>query len=130
MAYLRIWSLWPNIRFLPSIVAEKNATKNVLGQTDGRTDGRTDRPTDRQTDRRTEVKQYTLPLPVERGYINTCLTLNNNHSLEQLPLPSYHWMQSRPLANMGQAQICGRVILVNMTPPPPPLIKIGSLAAI
>jgi hypothetical protein len=24
-----IWSLWPNIRFLPSIVAEKNVTKNV-----------------------------------------------------------------------------------------------------
>ena len=24
-----IWSVWPNIRFLPSIVAEKNATKNV-----------------------------------------------------------------------------------------------------
>ena len=23
-----MWSLWPNIRFLPSIVAEKNATKN------------------------------------------------------------------------------------------------------
>jgi AMMECR1 domain-containing protein len=23
-----IWSLWPDIRFLPSIVAEKNATKN------------------------------------------------------------------------------------------------------
>jgi hypothetical protein len=23
-----IWSLWPNIRFLPSIVAEKNATRN------------------------------------------------------------------------------------------------------
>jgi hypothetical protein len=23
-----IWILWPNIRFLPSIVAEKNATKN------------------------------------------------------------------------------------------------------
>jgi hypothetical protein len=23
-----IWSLWPNIRFLPSIVAEKNAMKN------------------------------------------------------------------------------------------------------
>ena len=23
-----IWSLWPNIRFLPSIVSEKNATKN------------------------------------------------------------------------------------------------------
>jgi hypothetical protein len=25
-----MWSLWPNIRFLPSIVAEKNATKNEL----------------------------------------------------------------------------------------------------
>ena len=25
---VHIWSLWPNIRFLPSIVAEKNATKN------------------------------------------------------------------------------------------------------
>jgi hypothetical protein len=24
-----IWSLWPNIRFMSSIVAEKNATKNV-----------------------------------------------------------------------------------------------------
>jgi hypothetical protein len=24
-----IWSFWPNIRFLPSIVAEKNMTKNV-----------------------------------------------------------------------------------------------------
>jgi hypothetical protein len=24
-----IWSLWPNIRFLPSIVAEKNVMKNV-----------------------------------------------------------------------------------------------------
>jgi hypothetical protein len=24
-----IWSLWPNIRFLPSIVAERNATKHV-----------------------------------------------------------------------------------------------------
>jgi hypothetical protein len=24
-----IWSLWPNIKFLPSIVAEKNVTKNV-----------------------------------------------------------------------------------------------------
>jgi hypothetical protein len=25
-----IWSLWPNIRFLPSIVAEKNAMKTVF----------------------------------------------------------------------------------------------------
>jgi hypothetical protein len=30
-----IWSLWPNIRFLQSIVAEENATKNIL---DGRKD--------------------------------------------------------------------------------------------
>jgi hypothetical protein len=47
-----IWSLGPNIRFLPLIVAEKNATKNIL---DGRNNGR--------TDRWTEVKQYT-PLPL------------------------------------------------------------------
>jgi hypothetical protein len=44
-----IWSLWPNIRFLPSIVAEKNATKNIFGWT--------------------EVIQYTPP-SVERGYYN------------------------------------------------------------
>jgi hypothetical protein len=25
-----IWSLWPNIRFLPSTVTEKNVTKNIL----------------------------------------------------------------------------------------------------
>jgi hypothetical protein len=31
---ISIWGLWPNIRFLPSIVAEKNTTKNIL---DGRT---------------------------------------------------------------------------------------------
>jgi hypothetical protein len=50
-----IWSLWPKIRFLPSTVTKKIATKNILdGQKDGWTDGR--------TDRRTEVKQYT-PLP-------------------------------------------------------------------
>jgi hypothetical protein len=30
-----MWSMWPNIRFLPSIVAEKNVTKNIL---EGRTD--------------------------------------------------------------------------------------------
>ena len=30
-----IWSLWPNTRFLPSIVAQKNVTKNIL---EGRTD--------------------------------------------------------------------------------------------
>jgi hypothetical protein len=38
-----IWCLWPNTRFLPSTVTEKNATKNILdGWKDGRTDGRTD----------------------------------------------------------------------------------------
>ena len=47
-----------NIRFLPSIVTEKNATKNILGRTEGRT----------------EVKQYTPP-PVERGIItDTCIS--------------------------------------------------------
>ena len=45
-----IWSLWPNIRFLPSIVAEKNAKKNILN-------------------RRTEVKQYTPPPPSGSGGI-------------------------------------------------------------
>ena len=45
-----IWRLWPNIRFLPLTVTEKNATKKILG--------------------RTEVKQYT-PSPLgERGYTN------------------------------------------------------------
>ena len=50
-----IWRLWPNIRFLPSTVTEKN----IL---DGRKDGRT------------EVKQY-IPSPFEeRGYENTTLS--------------------------------------------------------
>ena len=54
-----IWCLWPNIRFLPSTVTEKNATKNIL-------DGR--------KDRRTEVKQYT-PSPFgERGYNKILVT--------------------------------------------------------
>ena len=35
-----IWSLWPNIRFLPSIVAEKMRRK--ISWTDGRKEGRTD----------------------------------------------------------------------------------------
>jgi ribosomal protein L37AE/L43A len=35
-----IWCLWPNIRFLPSTVTEKNAMKNIL-------DGRKDRQMDR-----------------------------------------------------------------------------------
>jgi hypothetical protein len=35
-----IWSLWPNIRSLPSTVTEKSATKNIL---DRRKDGQTDR---------------------------------------------------------------------------------------
>ena len=40
---VHIWSLWLNIRFMPSIVAEKNATTNILGWTEGQTDGRTGR---------------------------------------------------------------------------------------
>ena len=39
----------PGIRFLPSMVAEKNASKNMLGRTEGKT---------------------VYPLPVERGYNN------------------------------------------------------------
>ena len=35
---IAMWSLWPNIRFLPSIVAQQNATKNILGPTKGRTE--------------------------------------------------------------------------------------------
>jgi hypothetical protein len=35
-----IWHLWPNIRFLPSTVTEKNATKNILN---GRKGGQTER---------------------------------------------------------------------------------------
>ena len=41
--------------FCHQIVAEKNATKNILGRTEGQTEGRTDG----QTKGRTEVKQYT-----------------------------------------------------------------------
>jgi hypothetical protein len=33
---VRVWSLWPKIRFLPSTVTEKSATKDIL---DGRKDG-------------------------------------------------------------------------------------------
>jgi hypothetical protein len=51
-----IWCLWPNIRFLPSTVTEKNATKNIL-------EGR--------TDRRTEVKQYTYNNMIQT-YIQNC----------------------------------------------------------
>jgi hypothetical protein len=47
--YTYMTLVWPNIRFLPSTVTEKNATKNIL-------EGR--------TDRRTELKQYT-PLPLQ-----------------------------------------------------------------
>ena len=56
-----IWHIYmklvTNIRFLPSIVAEKNVTTNIL---DGRKDGR--------TEGRTEVKQYTFLPSGEQGY--------------------------------------------------------------
>ena len=41
---IHIWRWWPNIRFLPSTVTEKNAMNNIL-------------------DGRTEVKQYIPPPP-------------------------------------------------------------------
>jgi hypothetical protein len=50
---ISIWCLLPNIRFLPSIVTEKNATKNIL---------------DGWKDRQTEVKQYT-PLPLRGAWV-------------------------------------------------------------
>jgi hypothetical protein len=57
-----LWCLWPNIRFLPSTVTEKNATKNIL-------DGR--------KDRRTEIKQYTpLPLSIDKHIYNNNQSLN------------------------------------------------------
>jgi hypothetical protein len=59
---IHIWSSWPNIRFLPSIVAEKNATKNIL-------------------DGRTEVKQYT-PLPSGEWGYNNCNLLIKGQSGE------------------------------------------------
>jgi hypothetical protein len=54
-----LWSLWPNIRFMPSIVVAKKAMKNIL---DGRKDG--------QTKGRTEVNQYT-PLRWSGGIIKS-----------------------------------------------------------
>ena len=53
-----IWSLWPNIRFLPSTVTGKMRRK--ISWTDGRTEGRTDGRTDGQMDRGKTV--YPLPL--------------------------------------------------------------------
>ena len=62
-----IWSLWPNIRFLPSIVAEKNVTKYILGQMEGRTEVKQHTPFRWSGG---IIKQYIPPL-VERGYKNT-----------------------------------------------------------
>ena len=72
-----IWSLWPNIRFLPSTVTKKNATKNIL-------DGR--------KDRRTEVKQYT-PLPLQ-GKISWTDGRTDRQRLNSIPPPPnsrVHW---------------------------------------
>jgi hypothetical protein len=56
-----IWCLWPNIRFQPSTVTEKNATKNIL---DGRKDGKTDRG------------KTVYPLPLRgAGVILSCVLL-------------------------------------------------------
>jgi hypothetical protein len=58
-----IWRLWPNIRFLPSTVTEKNAPKNILN-------GRKDRGT-----------TVYPPSPFgERGYNNWLLITINTKS--------------------------------------------------
>ena len=58
-----IWCLWPNIRFLPSTVTEKNATKNILdGRKDGRTEGRKERRKDGRTDGQTDRGKTVYPL--------------------------------------------------------------------
>ena len=64
-----IWSLGPNIRFLPLIVAEKNATKNIL---------------DGQTDRGKTV--YPPPPPGSGGIINQS---NWTHSQDLIRIWNY-----------------------------------------
>jgi hypothetical protein len=72
-----IWRLWPNIRFLPSTVTDKNATKNIL-------DGR--------KDRRTEVKQYTSPPPSGSGGIN----------MNKIQQKSNDWLRTQGLGTDGR----------------------------
>jgi hypothetical protein len=59
-----IWHLWPNIRFLPSTVTEKNAKKNIL-------------------DGRTEVKQYKNVAGLNR--------LMGSHPSLLIPVQSKHF---------------------------------------
>jgi hypothetical protein len=80
----RIWHLWPNIRFLPSTVTEKNATKNILDERkDRRKEGRTEGQTDRG-------KTVYPPLPSGSGGINTSYKQftkrNNSFSLLSIVL--------------------------------------------
>ena len=67
-----IWRLWPNIRFLSSIVTEKSATKNIL-------DGRKDRQTDRG-------KTVYPPPPSGSVGIKTEFCLNPTHNRQKFCL--------------------------------------------
>ena len=58
--------MWPNIRFLASIVAEKNVTKNILGRTEGQSGGIKTLPTIWHTYMKL-VTKYQIPV------INSCL---------------------------------------------------------
>jgi hypothetical protein len=82
---IHIWSLWPNIRFLPSIVAEKNATKNILG--------------------RTEVKQYTPPPPpgsgsiINRIWTDNTMVKRTNNDLQNSTQKTKDWATQTLLKN-------------------------------
>jgi hypothetical protein len=89
-----IWSLWPNIRFLPSIVAEKNLTKNILnGRKDGRTEGRTDRRTDGQKDGQKDGRKDELCMsfcPFVRLSVRPSICLSVRPSVHPSVRPSVH----------------------------------------
>jgi hypothetical protein len=85
-----IWCLWPNIRFLPSKVTEKNATKIILdGRKDGWTEGRKDGRTDEQTDRGKTV--YPPPPSGSGGIINVIFSDNN---FRRIFLSNFWWQKS------------------------------------
>jgi hypothetical protein len=132
-----IWRLWPNIRFLPSTVTEKNATKNIL---DRRKDGRTEGRTDGQTDRGKTV--YPSPpsgsggihsrsiIPIRRRAnmysSRNSMTFHpwcsiNRISKQTIPrhlhsyYPSYHWTTVESYTNLQKTTGCHYMIEVMCT---------------